>query len=281
MSGYSLGALLGTNQSFDDLPQAGALPPGWQSSAFDQASFFLVAGVHSSAWGLLCHAFSTGLAQPGFSFAYGGTQPFFSQVQTHTLRARFWFRAGGADSGSYTARLWTSSLAMSELVLPADGMLHAYDLAGLVTSHGLFPLFQVARTGGHSQTSIWWLDDVLVEADPIPLVPGWDLKRTGRWMGYAERSGSAKMFVGAGAVAQGFQLSLSWLSDSHAAQLNEWWQEQHRLVFHENSADPEAVMICRLGGSRQPVWKRVTGESDRWEGTLTLEGLTGGELSFR
>ena len=179
MGDFQLGALLGRNQSFEEVATD---PPDWVRES-DQASFFQVdcfTAVHSSPHGLEAVVGSTGGTPDVLRYDHGSAgdafRVWFPEVTTHALRSTVWARAGdAASSGSLRWRLGGAADALSAPIAAASS-LAPYGVETQVVSAMGTPHAGLVRVAAAMATATLYLDDVLTVTDAIALHPDWSLE---------------------------------------------------------------------------------------------------------
>jgi hypothetical protein len=283
MGDFLLGALLGTNQSFERFSDG---PQGWLRES-DQASFYPVdsfTAVHSSPVGLLAMVHSTGGVPEVLRFDHGSASDahrvWFPEVATHALRSTVWARAGdAASSGSVRWRLGGSLDALSAPIAHASSLALSTVETQVVSAAGT-PHAGLVRVSAAMAPATVYLDDVLTAVDGIVLHPEWSLEEREQLVRAEHRTQAGLLHSYVWHRHPEFQVPLRWLTTQEAALLNWWWELQVPLAFTLDSSDAAAVVLCRLVNGRQPIGRRIRPYGDRWEGSLSLAGLHDGRLAF-
>lgn len=297
MGEMRLGCLLGSYdraQSFD--VRSAAIAGGVNSWAMTgQCSWFFVGcgastHVHSSAQGLRIDVFSRAGSEPVLSYDYGHAGDafarWFPEVETHALEASAWLLASPApSSGSLRFQLAAQTEAFAPLAGAQYGVdaLRFHHLETTVHSAaGAGPrvaLHIPAGTAIHSQTTLL-VDDVLTAVDPIALHPEWSFEERSQLLRAQHRTRAGHLHTLVWEKYFAWSLPLRFLSDSHAALIEWWWERQSALLLTLDSSDSESRLIVRIANDKVPIGRRMRPYGNRWEGTLELESLTTGELAF-
>ena len=297
MGEIRLGCLLGQYdraQSFD--VRSGPITSGVRSWGMSgQCSWYFVGcsaptHVHSSAQGLRIEVFSRAGSESVLSYDYGQADDaharWFPEVDTHVLEASAWLLASPApSSGGLLFRL----AAQTEVSVPLAGAgygtdpLRYHQLGTTVFSEsGALPrvaLHIPASTAIHSQTTLL-VDDVLATVDAIDLHPEWSFEERSQLLRARHRTRAGQLHTLAWDKYFAFALPLRFLSTSHAALIEWWWEKQLALRVTLDSSDAASQLLVRIANDVQPIGRRMRPYGDRWEGTLELESLSPGELAF-
>jgi hypothetical protein len=297
MGDMTLGCLLGQYdraQSFD-VDSAGALTQVHSWAKTGQSSWFLVGCpspgyVHSSQQSLRIDVFSRAgsdyVLSYGYGFANDAFARWFPEVTTHAVEAAAWVLLSPLPaSGGFRFQL----SAQPEVSAPLPGGnlgTHALTFQRLATtahSQGT----ATPRTGMHipggtsitSQTTLV-VDDVLTTVDAIPLHPEWSFEERAQILRAQHRTRSGLLHTLVWEKFFAYTVPLRFLSDSHAALINWWWERQWALLLTLDTSDSESLYLVRIANETQPIGRRVRPYEDRWEGTLELESLGPGGLAF-
>jgi hypothetical protein len=121
---------------------------------------------------------------------------------------------------------------------------------------------------------------VLTTIDPITLLPEWDFEERARVLKAEHRTQGGLLYTYVWEKHFAYNVPLRFLSDSHAALLNWWWENQFDLALTLDSSDSESTRIVRIVNDRQPIGKRIRPYANLWEGMVELESIDRGSLVF-
>ena len=297
MGDFTLGCLLGQYdkaQSFD--VASVALTAGTNLNSWDlianQGSFYFDAEptrVHSSSQALRVSVFSTGGSVTAFRHIYGHGDDaharWFPDVTTHQLQVRLWASPNlSADSGDLIVRLLAQDLQVVEQIpIPhrTTGLEPIVFAATHTYSDGAnTPWLDFVRSFPGDAATTVYIDDVLVQIDPITLNPEYGFVEQARLNESRHRTQGGKLYNYVWSKHFAYRVPLRYITDSHAATINWWWENRFNLAFTLNTSDSESIHVCRIVNDRQPIGKRIKPYKDLWEGTIELESIDQGSLVF-
>lgn len=288
----TLGCLLGQYdkaQSFDvaSAPITTAVNSWRKVNAQSSADFALVQP-HSSSQTLNTYVFSGG--DPiVYEYIHGtGNDAYarwFTEIDTHAVRSRAWVTdQTNATSGFVSFKL---NFATGEVAYPIaeSGARVAIVLDTNVASHSAGPpLIRIEKPTAINSIGVDGvrviIDDVITEIDPIPLHPEWGFRDRMDREREIQRTRGGDLHTWKWPTFGGWTVPLPYLTDSHAALINWWWEQDLALAFTLNTSDAETVHLVKITNDRRPIDSLVKPYHNIWKGTLTLETLTKGGLVF-
>ena len=288
---FTLGCLLGQYdqaQSFDVASIGGPSSVGsWFINFAASSIFFQNANVHSSEQGLEVRVNSNASASM-ISYSYGRVDDahfrWFPDVTIHQLDLTFWAGiATAGTSGDTLIRLDGIGVIVNVIdrlnVASADA-LNFYQASTTVQSNGAEPSVLLRANVAATRFSQTFLDDVLLRVDQIDLFPEWSFIEQHRSIESQHRSLGAVHRQHHWENFGAWQVPLRFLSDSHAALLNWWWENDFRLAFTLDTSDSESIRTVQITNQQQPIGRRIRPDQNLWEGTLMLESIDRGSLVF-
>lgn len=284
MGDFTIGALLGANQSFETW--GSTAPQSW-SVVSNQASFFQVGSataVHSSDWGLQARVDSTAGTRQALRWAYGaaldGHRAWFPDVTTHDLRVRAWGRALDApSSGQLRLRLYGNAEVLGDPIAHAAALARL-ELQTTVHSAGDYPDLALDRTAAANSQATVLLDDVQAEVDWMTLLPEWGAAQGEQRQRSLHRGGDGTLALHDWAAWRRLVVPLRYITRAQAGRLSWWWQQGLPLAVTLSSSDPASTLNMRLVNGRTPSGRRMGPYSDLFEATLELESLDPGTLIY-
>ncbi|MDH4247891.1 MAG: hypothetical protein OEW39_08745 [Deltaproteobacteria bacterium] len=287
MGDFMLGCLLGQYngaQSFDVASSALTTAVSSWTKYHAQSSIYLqTAVVHSSGQGIRCEVYSTGTAQTVLTYDYAAANDlygrWFTEVVTHAIHYKGWVRAD-ANSGTAIIIGEAGSANLNLFPVPQSTTLQPFARLSHVYSSGPYKEFTVHINAALSNSMAVYVDDVLTTIDPITLYPEWSLTEQARLIQARHRTLGGKEHVYTWGKYFAYEVPLRFLSDSHAALINWWWENQFHLLFTLDTSDSESSFIVRIANDRQPIGGRVKPYVDLWQGVLQLESVHDARLSF-
>jgi len=300
MGNATLGALFGTNMSFDAASWT-SLPNSWRGTTLTGSytpspinSIAALTDVHSSDRGCLMRIYSGTAVNSSLNYPFksydvsSGQNGLASQfsatkipaVGSHSVALSFWARAVTAPG--VVAGILTDSLDQQIMATPAvasAGVLQRYDArGGVLDSVGRFFMAPTSVLSGSVfvGSARLYLDDVLVRVDELTLQPEWSFEEQARLIrqDLRTRMGNLHTFVSGKYFA--YKVPLRYLSAADADVLNWWWQNQWPLAFTLDTSDAESTYIVRITNNTQPIGKRIAPYANQFEGSLELESVVSG-----
>ena len=290
MGDFTLGCLLGQYdkaQSFD--VDSVALPTGvnsWGKVTGQSSLYFRTLQTHSSDQILQIDNLAA-VPTPNtiLQYKYGYDEDaygrWFPEVDTHSLRSTCFARvANSQGSGDTSFRL----LAGTELSVPIAYSpaqpLFPYILETNVFSEGNNRPYFEARISDNTSVTALYLDDVLTQVDWFTLHPEYSFQEQARTIRSQHRTLGGKLHTYTWDKYFAYQVPLRYLSDSYAALLNWWWENQFNLAFTLDTSDSESTLICRIVNETQPIGSRIRPYDNMWQGMVQLESIDRGSLVF-
>lgn len=280
MGDFSLGALIGANQSFEDTTLSGWSALTAQGSASTTA---LAVSVHSSTNALFLQIFSSAINEQGRRYDYFSdyTLKAFRGVHSHHVVVDGWGRSdlnsvgfllelGGLGISSYSPSFPFVATALARRQVSGYAALGVNSLL----------LLDAQIQGTYNNSAYCLLDDVLARVDEITLYPEWDFAERARLLKAEHRTQGGLLHTYVWEKHFAYSVPLRFLADSHAALLNWWWENQFNLALTLDSSDSESTRIVRITNDRQPIGRRMRPYADRWEGVIELESIDRGSLVF-
>ena len=256
----------------------------WALGTAQGSAFFSTAAVHSSAQGVLVEVYSGGAAGALLTYQHGAGNDsyarWFPDITTHDLRLDAWARINTAGN-SGGASLWIGAQSSGESVIPhhASATQPLRQTAFVHSAGAAFPVTELRRSASTGSYGIH-LDSVLTQVDPITFNAEWDLWAS-RMQIKAEHDtiGAAHRQWIWGSYGA-WSARLRYLSTSHAALLNFWWENQFALCFTLNTSDTETLHVVRIANQEQPAGQRVEPHANLYRADLRLEAITEGSLVY-
>ena len=282
MGDFTLGCLIGTNQSFDTW---GTTTPNSWSFLASVCSAYQTTQAHSSAQGVRMEVYSNALFEAGIRFGYGYgdvRSRHFPDVETHAMHVSVWANPlAAADSGGFQIQLVSGAGVIGSQIISYTGNHARYNVAIQTTSWGgLYPYLDLQSVAAITGSLGILFDDVLARVDQITLYPEWSFQEQARLVQSRHRSLGGKEHVYTWGKYFAYEVPLRFLSTSHAALINWWWEKQFHLLFTLDTSDSESSFIVRIANDRQPIGGRVKPYADLFQGVLQLESVHDGRLNF-
>ena len=284
MGDFTLGCLLGQDDGAQSFEVASAANPtniqSWTLSPGGTTRFFEAAEVHSSAqaYKVITTSYGVGrvVAQYQHSFSNDLLGRAFPDVNTHRHDVDFWARvATTAESGQFYQDFF---LGVPKFIPYGQTLSNVKASPAYISNNSATYVRFVAQP--QVSTATLYLDDVLTRVDQITLYPEWSFQEQARLMQSRHRTLGGKAHVYTWGKYFAYEVPLRFLSTSHAALINWWWERQFQLLFTLDTSDSESSFIVRIANDRQPIGGRVKPYADLYQGVLQLESVHDGRLSF-
>lgn len=288
MGDFQLGCVLGQydkSQSFDVASNAitgTTFANSWQrQSSANSVSFSTE--VHSSGQGLQVDVFSNGSANALIQYQYNHINDIhtrlFPGVSIHQIRADFWARADKVNTALKVKLLNRGDDPFTTINCASE--LEHYRLEGqtYIISNPTVPSIAVITEGLTGSATIF-LDDFIFQLDNIVVHPGYGMADRAklRASNHTTLGGNRQQYTWNKTYE--WSIPLSFLSNSHADQINWWWENQFILAWTLDTSDSESLYLGRIGNARQPIGARRRSDNQLFEGMLQFEAITGGRLVF-
>jgi hypothetical protein len=264
-----LGVLLGQTGGAQSFENVGS----WSLATLQCSLALQSTDVHSSGGGARLQVFSgaAGALRYDYLAPDDALARWCSDATTHRIVAQGWTRLDvAAWSGQVSVAIGSASLGLS-----AGAALAPFRLETVAASGD--PLRLEFRPGAGLQGSgALYIDDVLVTADAVTLLPDWGL--TQRRTLAATRNGTLGGREGVLVWGEHSRhaVPLHYVPSSVTDRLRGWWRAGVPLLFTLDTSNAEAQWPARIGGSTGPLGSPSRPYWNAWEGTLLLEGLCGG-----
>ena len=289
MGDFTLGCLLGQydrTQSFDVDSVALSAFGNIEKWNLEHAGIVnkFATDVHSSDQSLRVTV-NSAIGTQFLSYAYNVVDDLkarqFTEIDTHTARFWFWARIEEAVSSGGVIGFWKGNGGNDTPIAEADS-LSRYELGSTsVISNGVSSYYMAAFDRiGTAVPYNFDLDDVLVQLDYFTLNPDYSFQEQAQLIKRQHRTLAGDMHTYSWDKFFAYSVPLRFLSDSHAALINWWWENQFNLAFTLDTSDSESTYICRITNGQQPIGSRIRPYDDLWQGTLRLESINNGSLVF-
>ena len=284
MGDFSIGALIGANQSFD-APSSWTIPNGWTRLA-DECSLYPETGatnIHSSAVGLRMNINSSAAGENGIRYDYGtaAQATWFPDITTHVLALSVW---------GYTTENVPTTNAELIVLLSASVTTPKFPFATTPARRDI--AYSSAISGANrplldlqvaSQTNInlkLYVDDVLLRVDETTIYPTYDMAIGGGIKRQLYRTLGGDAYSYRTRRNFKFDLPLELLSTSHANLFNWWWRNDFNLLLTLDTSDAESSLICRLVNEAAPISHVDGAGRGTWKGNLELLCINDGRLAL-
>ena len=291
MGAFRLGALIGTNQSFD-VGSGNAIPNSW--ATFTPCSFYPFPSPTDT---IACHSSTIGThiaVQSGgtdhmLRYQYGNLltvfPTLFPDVVSHTCYASVWgMNRNGVSASQMLFRLQDLSggnpATLDTYLSTATNVFSRYNFGPYTALNSNDLTFGIIKANVFVGGEIVNLDDTLMRVDEIVLYPEWSYVERAQLMKSQYRSLGGGLHTYTWGKHFAYDVPVRFLSDSYAALLNWWWENQFNLALTLDTSDAESTYIVRIVNDQQPIGSRIQPDMHSWEGVLQLESINRGALVF-
>lgn len=288
MGDFTLGCLLGQYdkaQSFDvDSVALVKTVNSWGTITANATSWYFSTDINSSNQGLELQVYSWGSNRNGvLRYRYDSDNDayarWFSDIATHNIQSDIWARI---DKSGFDNTVRISIDNKPNIPILENSILQNYRYITTTysgqTSQSPFLDFDTVLATIDSFSL--FIDDVLTQVDPIILHPEYSFQEEASFINIKHRTVGGEYRVSPWEKHFAYTIPLRFLSDSHAALINWWWENKFNLLFTLNTSDSESLYVCQITNQQQPIGRRIRPHNNLWEGVIQLESIDRGSLVF-